>query len=102
MKKQTPPITITEPTTIPMMLDWPMLPPPPPAVVVVGLVAWVCVAVVGVGTPGAVTPPESGPPFEPAATATLVPSSSAHRNASANGTADDLRGSLGTGGLSVN
>ncbi len=58
---QTPPITITAPMTIAMTLDLPMLPPPPAAVVVVALVA-LCVAVVGVGVAGAVTPPERGLP----------------------------------------
>jgi hypothetical protein len=102
MKKQTPPITITAPTAIPMTLDLPMLPPPEAVVVDVVAAVWVCVAVVGVA--GAVTPPESGPPPEPAAPATAAPapSSQAQAKASANSTADDLRRSLGTGRLSVN
>jgi hypothetical protein len=132
MKKQTPPITITAPTTIPMMLELPMVPPPPAAVVVALVAVWACVAVVGVGVPGAVTPPESGPPPaalapldpgepaadpgepaaapdepfepepEPAATAPLAPSSRAHTNATARISTDDRRESLSTGGLSVN
>src|ERR1700761_4029520 len=83
------------------MLDLPMLPPPPPAVVVGALVA-VCVAVVGVAAAGPVPPREGGPPPEPAATAPAVLSSIAQTNASANSIGDDRRGSLGTGGLSVN
>ena len=61
--------------TIAITLDLPRLPPPPPpaAVVVAALVA-ACVAVVGVGVAGAVTPPESGLFELAAATALPAPS----------------------------
>jgi hypothetical protein len=75
------------------------LPPPPPAVVVVP-VAWVCawVVVVGVGVPGVLSPGDSGPLPEPAASATPVPLPSSRRHASAVATsaADDLRETLHT------
>src|ERR1700761_1162861 len=79
------------------------LPPPPPAVVVVPVAwVWAWVAVVGVGVPGVLSPGDSGPPPEPAASAVPLPqssaaapaASSAHTSASA--TTDDLRGTQDT------